>query len=145
MLRVTCVLLVSCLINWARILEELDHTEIISSSEYLAIGGTLAGVDVRTVGARREDSLDGPAEWATPSSPLLVLVIGGSASDLLSGGAVMEQDLITRAVGHESTGVHGEIDVSDRAVMALDSLNRFVVLVHIVSDDLAVMGTNGAD
>ena len=74
MLGMSGVFLVGSFINGAWVLKQLNHSEVIASCQDLAIWGSLTGIDVGAVSARRENSLDWPAKSARPRGPWLILV-----------------------------------------------------------------------
>ena len=145
MLWMTSILLILGFFYWAWVSEQFDHSEIITSSEDLAIWRSFTSVDVRAIGTWWEDTLDWPSERTTPSVPWLVLVVGGTTLLLCSIGGIMEQDLITCAVGHQASWVLWKIDVSDRTVVSFYSLNWFKLLGNVVKDDVRVMSSNSTD
>ena len=89
--------------------------------------------------------MDGPAKSAAPGRPGLILVVGGATGHLLSSAHIVEQDLVARAVRHESGAVHREVKVSYSAMMALDALHWLVVLSDVIGDNLAIMSADSAD
>ena len=86
--------------------------------------------------------MNSPSEWASPSGPWLILELRGASCDLFSSLGVVEKDLVTCAVRHDRRAVQSKVNVSDRAVVTLDSLHWLEVLLHIVENDLAIVGSD---
>ena len=61
--RVAVVFLESGFFNGARVAEKLYHTEVVGCGKNLLARMAVDGVNVRTVSARWEDTLDWPTKW----------------------------------------------------------------------------------